>query len=79
MAGNDHDQPIIHRDLKTPNLLMACNPIEGEEVHIKITDFGLSRDKDMDSDNKVRLLLLALVIRLACVSSDRVLWFRRWR
>ena len=57
MHDNDHDQPVIHRDLKTPNLLMACNPIEGEEVHIKITDFGLSRDKDMGNTyNQVRLL-----------------------
>ena len=57
MHGNDHDQPVIHRDLKTPNLLMASNPIKGEEVHVKITDFGLSRDKDMGNTyNQVRFL-----------------------
>jgi len=45
MQSNNHTQPIIHRDLKTPNLLLATNPLAGEEVLMKITDFGLSRDK----------------------------------
>ena len=45
-SGN-HTQPIIHRDLKTPNLLLATNPLAGEPVLMKITDFGLSRDKGM--------------------------------
>ena len=64
MADNDHDQPVIHRDLKTPNLLMASNPIKGEVVHIKITDFGLSRDKDMGNTYNQVCLPLALTIRL---------------
>ena len=45
---NVHDRPIIHRDLKTPNLLLATRPMEGEDVVVKITDFGLSRDKALD-------------------------------
>ena len=45
---NVHDQPIIHRDLKTPNLLLATRPMEGEDVVVKITDFGLSRDKALN-------------------------------
>ncbi len=47
--GGNHTQPIIHRDLKTPNLLLATNPLAGEQVLMKITDFGLSRDKGMGS------------------------------
>ena len=43
--SSNQAQPIIHRDLKTPNLLLATNPLAGEPVLIKITDFGLSRDK----------------------------------
>ena len=46
---DEHDQPIIHRDLKTPNLLLATRPMEGEDVLVKISDFGLSRDKALDS------------------------------
>ena len=45
--GGNCTQPIIHRDLKTPNLLFATNPLAGDPVLIKITDFGLSRDKGM--------------------------------
>jgi hypothetical protein len=45
MQSNNHTQPIIHRDLKTPNLLLASDPLAGEGVRVKITDFGLSRDK----------------------------------
>ena len=47
--GSQQDQPIIHRDLKTPNLLLAALPREDEEVVVKIADFGLSRDKGLDS------------------------------
>lgn len=47
MQSNSHTQPIIHRDLKTPNLLLASNPMVGDEVVMKISDFGLSRDKGM--------------------------------
>jgi serine/threonine protein kinase len=53
------EKPIIHRDLKSPNLmLVAAPPVPGEsagsdDLHcadgtplmVKITDFGLSRDK----------------------------------
>lgn len=50
MQSSNHTQPIIHRDLKTPNLLLATDPLRtGEPVVIKITDFGLSRDKGMGS------------------------------
>jgi serine/threonine protein kinase len=42
-------QPVIHRDLKSPNLLLAQPPGgSAEEVQVKITDFGLSRDKQHD-------------------------------
>jgi serine/threonine protein kinase len=46
---NRHGQAIIHRDLKTPNLMLATRPTDGEEVVVKVTDFGLSRDKALDA------------------------------
>lgn len=48
LSTNHHRQPIIHRDLKSPNLLIATNPLAGETPHVKIADFGLSRDKEME-------------------------------
>ena len=44
-------KPIIHRDLKSPNLLLVRFPSEeGEKCEfvpeVKITDFGLAREKD---------------------------------
>ena len=48
MPDSTHTQPIMHRDLKTPNLLLASNPCApGGTVNMKITDFGLSRDKGL--------------------------------
>ena len=43
-------QPIIHRDLKSGNLLFATAPPEDGTVDgicVKITDFGLSKDKQV--------------------------------
>jgi serine/threonine protein kinase len=40
------DKPIIHRDLKSPNLLFV-EPPATNPISVKITDFGLSKDKDM--------------------------------
>ena len=56
-SDNQCSQPIIHRDLKTPNLLLASPPPpngqlryeDGQEILTKITDFGLSRDKSLDA------------------------------
>jgi len=43
------DKPIIHRDLKTGNLLLVAPPVgdADEGLQCKITDFGLSRDKNV--------------------------------
>lgn len=35
--------PVIHRDLKSPNILLSFNPKEEERMMCKIGDFGLSR------------------------------------
>ena len=47
--SNSHTQPIIHRDLKSANLLLATNPqllpTGAEDVLVKISDFGLCRRK----------------------------------
>ena len=39
---------IIHRDLKSPNLVLACAPTGEGELLVKVTDFGLSKDKGLD-------------------------------
>lgn len=52
LDSDHYDRPIIHRDLKSPNLVLAAPPPqEGEEgeVLVKITDFGLSKDKSMNT------------------------------
>ena len=49
-----HDQAVIHRDLKSPNLLLAQPPGPGVEIQVKITDFGLSKDKSLDESKQVR-------------------------
>jgi serine/threonine protein kinase len=50
------DKPVIHRDLKSPNLLLQILPPPfGQEdrdidsLVCKISDFGLSRDKSLDT------------------------------
>jgi serine/threonine protein kinase len=50
-----HDQPLIHRDLKSPNLLLATAPRAlqpGEQLLVKVTDFGLAKDKSFDTHNQ---------------------------
>jgi serine/threonine protein kinase len=44
--GTDRD-PIIHRDLKSPNLLLVQYPPTDNIPVVKITDFGLARQKDV--------------------------------
>jgi serine/threonine protein kinase len=51
-----HDQPLIHRDLKSPNLLLAEVPGPGTEVLVKITDFGLSKDKSFDNAKQTAMM-----------------------
>lgn len=41
---------VLHRDLKTPNLLVD------ENLRIKITDFGLAREKDTTIEGKTGLM-----------------------
>jgi hypothetical protein len=55
-----HDQPIIHRDLKTPNLLLEARPRGDSEegLLVKIADFGLSRDKGLDEANYSQTVLM---------------------
>ena len=55
---NIHDQPIIHRDLKTPNLLLVEEQPGTEDIHLKIADFGLSRDKGLDEANYSQTVLM---------------------
>ena len=48
---NAYEAPILHRDLKSLNLLLA-QPIKGESdfVSVKITDFGLSRENTKSNE-----------------------------
>jgi serine/threonine protein kinase len=34
---------VVHRDLKPENILVECDETTNEVIHIKITDFGLSK------------------------------------
>ena len=57
---NRHARPIIHRDLKSPNLLLVAPPTERGQLVVKVTDFGLSRDKglDMESQNHAQTVMM---------------------
>ena len=51
------EQPIIHRDLKSPNLLLVDIPADdAPTIHCKLADFGLSRDKGVESDMGTALM-----------------------
>jgi serine/threonine protein kinase len=45
--GETARDPIIHRDLKSPNLLLVEYPPKDDIPVVKITDFGLARQKDV--------------------------------
>ncbi|THU99916.1 kinase-like protein [Dendrothele bispora CBS 962.96] len=45
-----HDQGVYHRDLKPANILCST---EGEEVRVRIADFGLATQEAMMSDDTV--------------------------
>ena len=38
-----HSKNIIHRDLKPENLMLIRKPRDGEDIEVKIIDFGLSK------------------------------------
>ena len=38
-----HDAGVIHRDIKPSNILVVEDPDAPEEVHIKLTDFGIGQ------------------------------------
>lgn len=42
-----HNINIIHRDLKSPNILISKDPLFTNDFKIKISDFGLSREKNI--------------------------------
>lgn len=57
--GDGQDQAVIHRDLKTPNLLLeAPPPTDGstDGLRVKITDFGLSRDKNVQANMQTGMM-----------------------
>jgi GTPase SAR1 family protein len=41
--------PIVHRDLKSPNILLATSPVDGR-LRAKVADFGLSRSLDFSRE-----------------------------
>ena len=65
-SGKAHtiDKPIVHRDLKSPNLLLRFPPPrrgqEGnaEDLVCKISDFGLSRDKNIEDGSQAGTALM---------------------
>jgi serine/threonine protein kinase len=45
-------RPVIHRDIKSANLLLVEAPMDHRsDVCVKIADFGLSKDKQVDAEN----------------------------
>jgi serine/threonine protein kinase len=62
--SNVVDKPIVHRDLKSPNLLLQYPPpkrgSEGnaEDLVCKISDFGLSRDKNIEDGSQAGTALM---------------------
>ena len=62
--ANTIDKPIVHRDLKSPNLLLRFPPPargqEGnaEDLVCKISDFGLSRDKNIEDGSQAGTALM---------------------
>jgi serine/threonine protein kinase len=62
--------PVIHRDLKSPNILLDRPPPLGKAewaVEMKVSDFGLSRDKakDMINDETVGMTVCGSVLWMA--------------
>ena len=62
---DSHSKPVIHRDLKSPNLLLEASPPRrqvGDQstdisgICIKIADFGLSRDKELDEEKETLIM-----------------------
>lgn len=58
------DKPIIHRDLKSPNLLLLYPPPprgqegDAKDLVCKISDFGLSRDKRIEDGSMAATALM---------------------
>ena len=69
-----HTQPIIHRDLKSPNLLLVRDPTEDAEVMVKVTDFGISRDKGLDSENFAQTVIRHLFCLRGLATVANVCW-----
>jgi serine/threonine-protein kinase CTR1 len=58
--GEHGRNPVMHRDLKSPNLLLAtAPPPEGQEdrIVVKIADFGLSTEKLVDEEATQTMLM----------------------
>jgi serine/threonine protein kinase len=70
--GTEFTKPLMHRDLKSPNLLLQEDPqtaaAAGRPLLAKVADFGLSRDKDL---REVSEALLETNLMTGCGS---ILW-----
>ena len=66
---NGDTVPVIHRDLKSPNLMLlhappGVNSSDGDEEFIpwvKIVDFGLARNKKLDKNDSGKVLRTGLM------------------
>lgn len=41
-----HEQNIVHRDIKSDNLMLLDSPDEPGQIQVKLTDFGLAVKTD---------------------------------
>jgi serine/threonine protein kinase len=68
-ARHEQDKAIIHRDLKSANLMLSAPPPTSKEVGnllVKISDFGLSKDKQTDAQHHT--------MKMTAVGGGTTLW-----
>ena len=78
---HSQEPPVIHRDLKSENVLVVWNAKQRRR-HLKIVDFGLARVKEMDSKGGTQQMTQAgtpywtapeVLILLGCLYMQRVI------
>lgn len=45
-----HQLNILHRDIKPANIFLVSNATDGEDVFVKVVDFGIAKSMDTEND-----------------------------